>query len=257
MQITYLHIMNYKSISDLELKDIEDVLILVGRNSTGKSVVLDAIRVVSGDCSVSEDDFNDSEGNISIKVHLMIDDNDLKLLFERGVVSSFKHYNLWLKDFNSKLPSYNNNILEFEYIYTRDGKVKYKDGFKKNNTFIKAVLPKIYYVDHLRRKSTIQDDIVMLQGGSEYTDLKNNICIFDRHRHCNQCFNCIGMINKKKPSQLSLNETTRLLQFKLFNLNLANFEDRLNEKFKENANRNYCRNISNDFSSFMQYRQFT
>ena len=103
MQITYLHIMNYKSISDLELKDIEDVLILVGRNSTGKSVVLDAIRVVSGDCSVSEDDFNDSEGNISIKVHLMIDDNDLKLLFERGVVSSFKHYNLWLKDFNSKL----------------------------------------------------------------------------------------------------------------------------------------------------------
>ena len=57
MQITYLHIMNYKSISDLELKDIEDVLILVGRNSTGKSVVLDAIRVVSGDCSVSEDDF--------------------------------------------------------------------------------------------------------------------------------------------------------------------------------------------------------
>ena len=235
MQITYLHIMNYKSISDLELKDIEDVLILVGRNSTGKSVVLDAIRVVSGDCSVSEDDFNDSEGNISIKVHLMIDDNDLKLLFERGVVSSFKHYNLWLKDFNSKLPSYNNNILEFEYIYTRDGKVKYKDGFKKNNTFIKAVLPKIYYVDHLRRKSTIQDDIVMLQGGSEYTDLKNNICIFDRHRHCNQCFNCIGMINKKKPSQLSLNETTRLLQFKLFNLNLANFEDRLNEKFKENG----------------------
>ena len=90
MQITYLHIMNYKSISDLELKDIEDVLILVGRNSTGKSVVLDAIRVVSGDCLVSEDDFNDSEGNISIKVHLMIDDNDLKLLFERGVVRDRK-----------------------------------------------------------------------------------------------------------------------------------------------------------------------
>ena len=110
MQITYLHIMNYKSISDLELKDIEDVLILVGRNSTGKSVVLDAIRVVSGDCSVSEDDFNDSEGNISIKVHLMIDDNDLKLLFERGVVSSFKHYNLWLKDFNSKQEMEKSNI---------------------------------------------------------------------------------------------------------------------------------------------------
>ena len=79
MQITYLHIMNYKSIKDLELKDIEDVLILVGRNSTGKSVVLDAIRLVSGDCAVSDNDFNDNEGNISIKVRLLIDDNDLEL----------------------------------------------------------------------------------------------------------------------------------------------------------------------------------
>lgn len=235
MQIIYLHIMNYKSIKDLELKDIEDVLILVGRNSTGKSVVLDAIRLVSGDCAVSDNDFNDNEGNISIKVRLLIDDNDLELLYERGVVSSFKHFNLWLKDFKSKLPSYNDNVLEFEYIYTRDGKVKYRDGFKKNNTYIKAVIPKIYYVDHMRKKSSIQDTIVMLQGGTEYADLKSNVCMFDKHKHCNQCFNCIGMINKKKPSQLSLSETTRLLQFKLFNLNLVNFENRLNENFKENG----------------------
>lgn len=235
MQITYLHIMNYKSIKDLELKDIEDVLILVGRNSTGKSVVLDAIRLVSGDCAVSDNDFNDNEGNISIKVRLLIDDNDLELLYERGVVSSFKHFNLWLKDFKSKLPSYNDNVLEFEYIYTRDGKVKYRDGFKKNNTYIKAVIPKVYYVDHMRKKSSIQDTIVMLQGGTEYADLKSNVCMFDKHKHCNQCFNCIGMINKKKPSQLSLSETTRLLQFKLFNLNLVNFENRLNENFKENG----------------------
>lgn len=235
MQITYLHIMNYKSIKDLELKDIEDVLILVGRNSTGKSVVLDAIRLVSGDCAVSDNDFNDNEGNISIKVRLLIDDNDLELLYERGVVSSFKHFNLWLKDFKSKLPSYNDNVLEFEYIYTRDGKVKYRDGFKKNNTYIKAVIPKIYYVDHMRKKSSIQDTIVMLQGGTEYADLKSNVCMFDKHKHCNQCFNCVGMINKKKPSQLSLSETTRLLQFKLFNLNLVNFENRLNENFKENG----------------------
>ena len=227
--------MNYKSIKDLELKDIEDVLILVGRNSTGKSVVLDAIRLVSGDCAVSDNDFNDNEGNISIKVRLLIDDNDLELLYERGVVSSFKHFNLWLKDFKSKLPSYNDNVLEFEYIYTRDGKVKYRDGFKKNNTYLKAVIPKIYYVDHMRKKSSIQDTIVMLQGGTEYADLKSNVCMFDKHKHCNQCFNCIGMINKKKPSQLSLSETTRLLQFKLFNLNLVNFENRLNENFKENG----------------------
>ena len=97
------------------------------------------------------------------------------------------------------------------------------------------MIPKIYYVDHMRKKSSIQDTIVMLQGGTEYADLKSNVCMFDKHKHCNQCFNCIGMINKKKPSQLSLSETTRLLQFKLFNLNLVNFENRLNENFKENG----------------------
>ena len=40
---------------------------------------------------------------------------------------------------------------------------------------------------------------------------------------CNQCFNCIGIINRKKPEQLSLLETARLMQYKLFNFNLANF----------------------------------
>ena len=46
----------------------------------------------------------------------------------------------------------------------------------------------------------------MLQGGTEYADLKDNVCIFDKHKMCNQCFNCIGIINRKKPEQLSLLE---------------------------------------------------
>lgn len=75
----------------------------------------------------------------------------------------------------------------------------------------------------------------MLQGGTEYADLKDNVCIFDKHRMCNQCFNCIGIINRKKPEQLSLLETARLMQYKLFNFNLANFENKLNEKFKNNG----------------------
>lgn len=42
MRIEYLLIRNFKSIRELEINDIEDVLILVGRNNAGKSVVLDA-----------------------------------------------------------------------------------------------------------------------------------------------------------------------------------------------------------------------
>lgn len=40
MRIEYLLIRNFKSIRELEINDIEDVLILVGRNNAGKSVVL-------------------------------------------------------------------------------------------------------------------------------------------------------------------------------------------------------------------------
>ena len=49
MKISYLHIKNFKSIRDLELKDLENALILVGKNNTGKTVVISAILLAAGD----------------------------------------------------------------------------------------------------------------------------------------------------------------------------------------------------------------
>lgn len=46
MQLVRLRIRNYKVIRDMEICDIENALILVGKNNTGKTSVLDAIRVV-------------------------------------------------------------------------------------------------------------------------------------------------------------------------------------------------------------------
>lgn len=155
MRIEYLLIRNFKSIRELEINDIEDVLILVGRNNAGKSVVLDAIRAVTGDYEVSLRDFNDNEGNISITVRISIEDEDLAVLYQKGQVSSFKHYDLWYKDFCNKLPSLKDGILEFEYVYSRDGKIKYRDGIKKNNIYIKTVLPRIFYVDNMERQHLV------------------------------------------------------------------------------------------------------
>ena len=53
MQLVRLRIRNYKVIRDMEICDIENALILVGKNNTGKTSVLDAIRVVSGVEAVS------------------------------------------------------------------------------------------------------------------------------------------------------------------------------------------------------------
>ena len=49
MQITDLRIRNFKSIRDMHVSSIENALILVGQNDTGKTAVLDAVRAVGGD----------------------------------------------------------------------------------------------------------------------------------------------------------------------------------------------------------------
>ena len=47
MEIKYLSIKNFKSIRHMEISDIQNALILVGKNNTGKSSILHALRAVS------------------------------------------------------------------------------------------------------------------------------------------------------------------------------------------------------------------
>ena len=60
MQIKFLHIKNFKSIQELKIADIENSLILVGKNNTGKTAVLDAIRLATGNYELEERNFNDA-----------------------------------------------------------------------------------------------------------------------------------------------------------------------------------------------------
>ena len=64
MRIKFLNIKNFKSIRELEIADVENCLILVGKNNTGKTVVLDAIRAVTGNYKIKETDFNERRQNI-------------------------------------------------------------------------------------------------------------------------------------------------------------------------------------------------
>lgn len=245
MKITYLHIKNFKSVEDLSITDIKDVLILVGRNNSGKSVMLDAIRAVAGDYRISPQDFHSQEGNIIIDVKLLIDQSDLEYMHANGILGHYKSYRLWKSNFCQKLPGYteesvgqkNKGTLTFEYIYGRDGMIRYRDGGKKNNANIPLVFPKIYFVDHYRNKADIKEDLILLQQDNGLQELKDDRCMFDKARHCNQCFECIGLIHKKKPEQLTLLETSRLLQYKLFSLNLNEFETKLNRYFAKNGAR--------------------
>lgn len=237
MQITDLWIRNFKSIREMHIGGIENALILVGKNDTGKTAVLDAVRAVGGDYTVREEDFQENFPNIEIMVTLQITDADLQRFHRYGIVSSYRRYEAWYRDFCKKLPSYENGKLTFEYSLNREGRVRYSDSARKNNRYILEIFPHIYYMDTERNLKKFQDDLLMLQEDDLLKQMRAGSCMFDIAKECNHCFSCIGLISRKTPEELNALEAAKLLEYKLYNLNLDTFSRRVNENFRRNGGR--------------------
>lgn len=235
MQIKSLHIKNFKSIRELEIYDIENSLILVGKNNTGKTVVLDAIRAVIGDYNVQATDFNEKKQKIEIAMTLEITEEDLHQFHARGSVSSYKRYDSWKRDFGEKLPSFSNGQLSFVCSINSNGQIRYEDGCHKNNRYIPEILPKLHFIDTTRNLLSFQEDLLLFQKSEELMQLRSNVCMFDTAKTCNHCFSCIGLINQKKPEELQLHETARLLEYKMYQLNLSEFSKKVNENYRKNG----------------------
>ena len=235
MQIKSLHIKNFKSIRELKIIDIENSLILVGKNNTGKTVVLDAIRAVTGNYTVEEADFNEKKQNIEIAMSIELTEEDLRQFHAQGAVSLYKRYDSWKRDFGEKLPSFLDGQLTFTCVVNRSGQIRYEDGFRKNNRYIPEVLPKLHFIDTTRNLATFQEDLLVFQKSEELIQLRSNTCMFDSAKSCNHCFSCIGLINKKKPEELQLCETARLLEYKMYQLNLSEFSQKVNENYRKNG----------------------
>lgn len=235
MRILSLHIQNFKSIRDMRITEIENALILVGKNNTGKTSVLDAIRAVGGTYQVTENDFNEKKQKIEIEVILQISAEDKRMLHKHGIVSKYKRYEAWEQDFSAKLPSCRQELLSFVFTVNREGKVRYGDGFRKNNPYIQGVFPKIYYLDVQRELKQIQDDLLMFQEDELLKQMRSNCCLFRQAKRCNHCFQCIGLIQQKLPAQLNVFETAKLLEYKLYRLNLDGFQKKVNDNFQRNG----------------------
>ncbi len=238
MKISKLKIRNYKSIRELLIEDVDYAVILVGKNNTGKTAVMHAIQAMVGAKRIEPHDFNDSSKNIEVEVSFEITDEDLDMMYERGIVSKYKKREVWDSDFLKKLPSFTEGELKFTFIAAPDGRISYNDGYRASNPYILAVLPKVYFIDSMRNLEELEEDIFHFQGNKEMAELKENICVLSSKKECNHCFSCIGQIKGKTPEELSLAETTRLLEYKLFHTNLSDFADRLNEGFHRNSSKN-------------------
>lgn len=230
-----MKIQNFKSIRELELDEIDNAMILVGKNNTGKTSILDAILSVSGQYEIASSDFYDLGYNIEVEVELEVTEEDLFLLHQQGLVSKYKRFEIWKKEFMNRLPSYQNGRLAFTYIVNKNGAKRYYDGFRKNNSYIPIVFPKIHFIDHQRNPEEIQEDILTAQRQESLIGLQENRCIFDKAKHCNTCFQCIGLIEQKMPGELTIMESARLLEYKLYQLNLNAFEEKVNQCFHKNS----------------------
>lgn len=235
MQIQYLRIKNFKLIRDLEIKNIESALILVGKNSVGKTSVLNALCAVGGDYTITPGDFNEQRQNIEITVSLSVTAEDLALFHRFSKVSPYRNMESWKEDFCRKLPSYQNGTLTFTFTANYSGRIRYSDPIHKNNPYIPQILPKIYYLDSQRDLEGIQENILSFMEDDLLNQMRSDCCIFQRAKKCTHCFSCIGLINQKTPAQLNAFEAQKLLEYKLYQLNLSAFSHKVNKNFHRNG----------------------
>lgn len=235
MQIQFLRIRNFKSIRDLEIHDIENALILVGKNNTGKTVILDAIRAATGNYTIRDTDFNEKKENIEIHMILDITEEDLQQFHAYGVVSAYKRYDAWKRDFCTKLPSFTDGQLHFICTINQNHDVRYNDGTRRHNRYIPEILPKLYFIDTSRNLKPLQEDLLMSQQSEQLIRLRSNVCMFDSAKVCDHCFSCIGLISRKKAEDLELHETARLLEYQMYQLNLNDFSLKVNENYHKNG----------------------
>jgi len=190
---------------------------------------------VCGCYEIREEDFNEKRQAIRIDAGFCIEEEDLKLFHRRGLVSQYRRFDVWRRVFGERLPSFKDGELSFTFHVNLDGRVRYEDPYRKNNPYIPMVLPHIYRITADRELRQLQNDLLMFQEDEELSRLRSGRCIFEASKKCNHCFQCIGLINKKKPEELTAFETARLLEYKIYQLNLSGFSRKVNENFFKNG----------------------
>lgn len=235
MKISKLQIKNFKSIRELCLDRLESALILVGKNSTGKTAVLEAVRAVGETYQIQPEDFREGHPPVSVKVELEITKEDLYSFQRQGLVSRYRRFDAWLEDFYKKLPSYKEGVLSFTFMAKWSGERIYSDGIKKNNHYIREIFPQIYYIDVQRNLRQFQKDILLWMENDQIRQMRSDVCMFDRTKKCRHCFDCMGVISKKAAGELNALEAARLLDYKLYQLNLDDFSAKMNENFRRNG----------------------
>ena len=236
MKILSFEIRNFRSIQTLKFDNLKEALILVGHNGVGKTSILEALCAVFGCYTIVPEDFHSSKANIDVAMELEFSNEDYLFLHHEKKVSLFKRYDMWFQEFQDRLPSLQENRLFFTFSTNYQGQIRYSDGYKKHNKYIPTILPRIYFLDERRDLEKLQKEILAVSESSMFQKMKTKSCIFDESKQCNYCFSCMGLINKKSPAELTALETEKLLEYKLYRLNLGGLSKKVTRQYRRNSN---------------------
>ena len=119
------------------------------------------------------------------------------------------------------------------YKVTPDGKKFYidEDGISEE---MPEYLPRLYYIDHRRNLKEFQEALLNLQGDESVAFLTEKKCYYEE-RSCDQCFRCIAEIEKKSGEEMNVFEMARLMEYRLYKMNLDRFSDNVNKYLKKNG----------------------
>ncbi len=149
MKIDSLYIENFKSIQSVNIQEIDNAFILVGKNNTGKSSVIDAVRAVFGEYTIRKEHFMDATKSVIIKLTL-----SQPLVKPEGEAET-EHVML-------------RSVI---YEVTPEEKRFYtdEDGVSEE---LPEYLPRLYYIDHQRNLKEFQEALLNLQGDESVAFLK-------------------------------------------------------------------------------------
>lgn len=204
MKIDTLHVENFKSIESIDVNEVDNAFILVGKNNTGKSSVIDAIRAVMGEFRIRTEHFRNPEADVVIKMTMSeTEDETVK-------------------------------TVSFTYVVTPDQKAYYKDESGIHEQ-MPDYIPRLYYIDHRRNLKEFQSALLNMQGDKSVARLRDNKCIYDGDKNCTHCFQCIAEIEQKTGSQMNIFESAKLMEYRLYKMNLDKLSENVNRHLNENG----------------------
>lgn len=268
MIISKVEISNFRSIKHQVINNIGNILVLIGKNNSGKSALLQAINAFWGNYSMDEDDFYKNKNIITdemeIKICFSIDDNFYKEIIhneklgikffvgtrtaykknkEKFENKTFEEIEQILENKNyDKISSYYNECLndlfkiknlqfaiKMKYV-KNDKSPKYYNISDEEIKSFTSILPGISFIDDDRNFLEEEN----CQKKSKSGDIFNNLILNIEKQ---SIMSNLNEIYKKNIKDLTINDLKILLQNKVQS-DISNIENKITAIFNENYNDN-------------------